>query len=118
MSNKQKILLEIKEVKKDNLNFYKSPDFRAYASMYMPDVPVRDTSVKTLMETSQPVLPMEEQYYDNDTPIHIYKSFDFKNMPMDPSALHHARSFVAPQAQPAAPVIQQSVTNQPDNVIV
>lgn len=92
-------------------------DVRIFSALMCPDVPVRDTSVKTLMETSQPVLPLEEQYYDNDTPIHIYKSFDFKNMPMDPSALNHARNYVEPSSQPSAPVGAQEVVNQPSNVV-
>lgn len=100
------------------LNLYRSRDFRNFASMYMPEVPIVDTSVKTLMQTSTPVLPLEEQYYDNDTPIHIYKSFDFKNMPMDPSALLHARNYVAPSPAPENPVISQPVVNQPENVTV
>lgn len=105
---------------KDNpaLNLYKSRDFRNFAAMYMPDVPVVDTSVKTLMQTSTPVLPLEEQFYDNDTPIHIYKSFDFKNMPMDPSALAHARNYVAPTPAPENPVIAQPVVNNPENTTV
>lgn len=88
-------------------------DVRIFSSLMCPDVPVRDTSVKTLMETSQPVLPLEEQYYDSDTPIHIYKSFDFKNMPMDPSALIHARNYVEPNLQPSDPLGAQEVVNQP-----
>lgn len=104
---------------KDNpaLNLYKSRDFRNFAAMYMPDVPVVDTSVKTLMQSSTPVLPLEEQFYDNDTPIHIYKSFDFKNMPMDPSALAHARNYVAPTPEPENPVISQPVVNNPETAV-
>lgn len=100
------------------LNLYKSRDFRNFASLFMPEVPIVDTSVKTLMQTSTPVLPLEEQFYDNDTPIHIYKSFDFKNMPLDPSALQHARNYVAPFSAPENPQISQPVVNQPDNVSV
>ena len=92
--------------------FRTNQDVRIFSSLMCPEVPVRDTSVKTLMETSQPVLPLEEQFYDSDTPIHIYKSFDFKNMPMDPSALNHARNYVEPTPQPAAPVAAQEVVNQ------
>lgn len=108
------------KVHKDNpeLNLYKSRDFRNFVALYMPSVPIVDTSVKTLMQTSTPVLPLDEQYYDNDTPIHIYKSFDFKNMPMDPSALNHARNYVEPSAVPDNPVISQPVVNQPENVAV
>lgn len=93
--------------------FRTNQDVRIFSSLMCPDVPVRDTSVKTLMETSQPVLPLEEQYYDSDTPIHIYKSFDFKNMPMDPSAIIHARNYVEPSAQPSDPVVAHEVVNQP-----
>lgn len=102
--------------KPDKFALYKSQDFRNFVAMVMPDVPVYDTSVKNLMQTSQPVLPMEEQFYDNDTPIHIYKSFDFKNMPMDPGALSHARNYVAPVPEPINPVAAQPVVNAPENV--
>lgn len=97
--------------------FLVNQDVKIFSALMCPDVPVRDTSVKTLMETSQPVLPMEEQFYDSDIPIHIYKSFDFKNMPMDPSALNHARNYVEPVSQPSAPVVAQEVVNQPSNVV-
>lgn len=97
--------------------FRTNQDVKIFSAFMCPDVPVRDTSVKTLMETSQPVLPLEEQYYDNDVPIHIYKSFDFKNMPMDPSALNHARNYVEPTPQPSAPIAAQEVVNQPSNVV-
>lgn len=97
--------------------FRTNQDFKIFSALMCPDVPVRDTSVKTLMETSQPVLPLEEQYYDNDTPIHIYKSFDFNNMPMDPSALIHARNYVEPIPQSSAPVVEQPVVNQPQTTL-
>lgn len=106
------------KTKKDpKLDIYKNSEFRSYAALMIPQVTVYDTSVKNLMQTSQPVLPLEEQFYDNDTPIHIYKSFDFKNMPMDPSALNHARNYVEPTPQPSAPVVEQPVVNQPNTAV-
>ena len=106
-----------KDIKSENLALYKSQDFRNFAALMIPDVPVYDTSVKNLMQSQQPVLPMEEQFYDNDTPIHIYKSFDFKNMPMDPNALSHARNYVAPVPNPTNPVVSQPVANAPENAV-
>lgn len=68
-----------------------------------PNVPDYDTSVKSMIESSTPVLPTEEQYYDNETPIHIYKSFDFKNMPVDPSQIKSSMHYVEPVPTPPAP---------------
>ena len=68
-----------------------------------PNVPDYDTSVKSMIESSTPVLPTEEQYYDNETPIHIFKSFDFKNMPVDPSQIKSSMNYVPPVPTPSAP---------------
>lgn len=68
-----------------------------------PNVPDYDTSVKSMIESSTPVLPTEEQYYDNETPIHIYKSFDFKNMSLDPSQIKSSMQYVEPVPTPSAP---------------
>lgn len=68
---------------------------KSLLNLIFPIVANYDTSVKSMIESGTPVLPTEEQFYDNDTPIHIYKSFDFKNMSMDPSALERSRNYVA-----------------------
>lgn len=104
--------------KLDDLAIYKDTSFRNFAALTMPNVPVYDTSVKHMIESQTPVLPLEDQYYDNETPIHIYKDFDFKNMPLDPSALAHARNYVPPIPDPGSPQIAQPVVNQPEKVTV
>lgn len=75
-----------------------------------PVVPVVDTSVKSMIEQGTPVAPVESQFFDQESPLHIFKSFDFKNMVKDPHALNHARSYV-PQKDPAP--VQSPVTPNP-----
>lgn len=75
-----------------------------------PNVPDYDTSVKSMIESSTPVLPTEEQYYDNETPIHIFKSFDFKNMPVDPSQIKSSMNYVPPVPTPSVPSAAASET--------
>ena len=75
-----------------------------------PNVPDYDTSVKSMIESSTPVLPTEEQYYDNETPIHIFKSFDFKNMPVDPSQIKSSMQYVPPVPTPSAPAAAAAET--------
>lgn len=77
-----------------------------------PNVPDYDTSVKSMIESSVPVLPTEEQYYDNETPIHIFKSFDFKNMPVDPSQIKSSMQYVPPVPTPSAPAAAVAETQQ------
>lgn len=77
-----------------------------------PNVPDYDTSVKSMIESSTPVLPTEEQYYDNETPIHIFKSFDFKNMPVDPSQIKSSMQYVPPVPTPSAPAAASAETQQ------
>ena len=79
-----------------------------------PNVPDYDTSVKSMIESSTPVLPTEEQYYDNETPIHIFKSFDFKNMPVDPSQIKSSMNYVPPVPIPSAPSAAASETQTSD----
>lgn len=77
-----------------------------------PQVPVVDTSVKSMIEQGTPVAPVESQFMDQESPLHIFKSFDFKNMPKDPHALNNARSYVPPATKDPAPV-QTPVISQP-----
>ena len=86
-------------------------------NMLYPNVKDYDTSVESMIESGSPVLPTEEQFYDNDTPIHIYKSFDFKNMPVDPSAVKASMNYVEPSPVNSAPVVNSnSVENVPQSV--
>lgn len=85
---------------------------KSLLNLIFPIVANYDTSVKSMIESGTPVLPTEEQFYDNETPIHIYKSFDFKNMSMDPSALERSRNYVAPTPEPSQSV-QSSFENAP-----
>ena len=80
-------------------------------SLLYPNVPTYDTSVKSMIEQGTPVLPTDEQFYDNDTPIHIYKSFDFNSMSIDPSVLKSSMNYVEP-----SPVNSQPVTPPADVV--
>lgn len=84
-------------------------------NMLYPNVKDYDTSVESMIESGSPVLPTEEQYYDNDTPIHIYKSFDFKNMPVDPSAVKASMQYVEPSPAPA-PAPASAVVETPQSV--
>lgn len=85
-------------------------------NILFPVVPIVDTSVKSMIEQGTPVAPVESQFLDQESPLHIFRSFDFKNMPKDPHALNNARRYTPPKpvepAQPAAPA-QSPVTTEP-----
>lgn len=80
-------------------------------NILFPVVPIVDTSVKSMIEQGTPVAPVESQFLDQESPLHIFKSFDFKNMPKDPHALNNARSYVPP-VKDTVPV-QTPVNAQP-----
>lgn len=80
-------------------------------NILFPVVPVIDTSVKAMLEQGTPVAPIESQFFDQETPLHIYKSFDFNNMPKDPHALNAARNYKPSDPVPA----QQPVTANNNN---
>lgn len=80
-------------------------------SILFPIVPVIDTSVKSMLEQGTPVAPIESQYFDQETPLHIYKSFDFKNMPKDPHAINAARSYKQPAPPVETPVTPTQTVN-------
>lgn len=81
------------------------------SNILFPSVPVVDTSVQSMLEQGTPVAPVESQYFDTETPLHIFKSFDFKNMPKDPHAIKQAQKYVPPA--PSEPIPQANVINQP-----
>lgn len=84
---------------------------RSYNILF-PSVPVIDTSVKAMLEQGTPVSPIESQFFDQESPLHIYKSFDFNNMPKDPHALNAARNFKPSEPVPAQkPVISKDSSN-------
>lgn len=93
--------------KKSEITLLDSGVFLALNMLY-PNVKDYDTSVESMIESGSPVLPTEEQFYDNDTPIHIYKSFDFKNMPVDPSAIKASMNYVEPSPVNSAPVVNSN----------
>lgn len=87
----------------------------SFEKILFPQVPVVDTSVKSMIEQGTPVAPVESQFMDQESPLHIFKSFDFKNMPKDPHALNIARSYVPPATQDPAPVQSPVINNVEQN---
>ena len=86
-------------------------------NILFPVIPVVDTSVKSMIEQGTPVSPVESQFLDQESPLHIYRSFDFKNLPKDPHALNHARSYVPPApSKESAPVQSPGTPSPVENV--
>lgn len=62
-------------------------------NILFPSIPYVDTSVKSMLEQGTPSLPLDAQFLDQESALHIYKSFDLNNIAKDPTQLKHARNF-------------------------